>query len=318
MSGAPRRSLARLAGSPGNWPLLLGLGFMRGLVLLPYRMQLALGRALGALLYRVIPGRRHVAATNLALCFPELDDDARAGLLREHFASLGIAAFELALAWWGGERRVARLTRIDGLDNLTRELEAGHGVVLLSAHFAATELTGRKLALAVPDMAAMYRSNKNALMDEILRRARSGSIRQLIPKDDIRQMIRVLRKGGVPVWYAPDQSYRHKYHELAPFFGEPAMTNAALSHIVRITKAKVVPYLPRRLPDGDGYHVDILPALDDFPGESPAADAERINRLLEERIRLAPEQYYWVHRRFKDRPPPLTDPYRGAPGQASA
>ena len=313
MSDAPRRSFLQLALSPGNWPLMLGLGLMRLLILLPYRAQLVLGRGLGALLYRLIPKRRKVAETNITLCFPELDDAARAEILREHFASLGIATFELALAWWGGEARVARLTQMDGLDNLKSELDAGHGVVLLSAHFAATELTGRKLVLDVPEMAAMYRSNKNPLMDEILRRARSGSIRQLIPKDDMRQMIRVLRKGGVPVWYASDQSYRHKYYELVSFFGEPAMTNAALSHIVRITKAKVVPYLPRRLPDGEGYHVDILPALNDFPGESPAADAERINRLLEERIRLAPAQYYWVHRRFKDRPPPLSDPYR-APG----
>jgi KDO2-lipid IV(A) lauroyltransferase len=310
MSAEPRRTFARLALSPGNWPLLLGLALMRLLILLPYRWQLTLGRGLGAAMYHVIPKRRQVAATNLAICFPELDADEQQTMLREHFASLGIAVFELALAWWGSDSRVARLTRIDGLRHLTDELEAGHGVVLLSAHFAATELTGRKLVLDVPDMAAMYRSNKNELMDEVLRRSRSGSIRQLIPKDDMRQMIRVLRKGGVPVWYASDQSYRHKYHELVPFFGEPAMTNAALSHIVRITKAKVVPYLPRRLPDGQGYHVDILPALEDFPGESPAADAERINRMLEERIRMAPAQYYWVHRRFKDRPPPLTDPYR--------
>ena len=240
MSTEPRRSFARLALSPGNWPLLLGLGLMRLLVLLPYRAQLALGRGLGALMYRFIPKRRQIAATNIALCFPDLDAAAQGDLLREHFASLGIAAFELALAWWGSERRVTRLTHIDGLEHLTSELEAGHGVVLLSAHFAATELTGRKLVLDVPEMAAMYRSNKSELMDEILRRSRSGSIRQLIPKDDMRQMIRVLRKGGVPVWYASDQSYRHKYHELVTFFGEPAMTNAALSHIVRITKAKVV------------------------------------------------------------------------------
>jgi len=310
MSADTPRSFARLALSPGNWPLLLGLALMRVLILLPYSWQLVLGRGLGIVMYHLIPKRRRVAATNLALCFPELDATERQALLREHFASLGIAVFELALAWWGNESRVARLTHIDGLRHLTDELEAGHGVVLLSAHFAATELTGRKLVMDVPEMAAMYRSNKNDLMDEVLRRSRSGSIRQLIPKDDMRQMIRVLRKGGVPVWYASDQSYRHKYHELVPFFGEPAMTNAALSHIVRITRAKVVPYLPRRLPDGEGYHVDILPALGDFPGESPAADAERINRMLEDRIRMAPAQYYWVHRRFKDRPPPLTDPYR--------
>ena len=310
MKQARRRSLASLAWSPANWPLLLGIGLLRGLVLLPYRLQLVLGRGLGWLLYRLIPRRRRIAKINLELCFPELDADARNRLLKQHFESLGIAVFEFALGWWGKDERLARLTRFEGLENLTRPVAEGQGIVLLSGHFAGTELTGRALRLSVPRMAAMYRSNRNPLLDEVLRRARDGSIEQLIPKDDMRQMIRVLRGGGVPVWYAPDQSYRHKYHELVPFFGIPAMTNAALSQIARLTKAKVVPYFPRRLPGGRGYVVQILPALADFPSEDPAADALRVNRLLEAHIRLAPEQYYWVHRRFKDRPPPNTDPYK--------
>ena len=236
---------------------------------------------------------------NLELCFPELEASERRRLLREHFASLGMAIFEMGMAWWASDRRLARLTRIDGLENLAAPLAEGAGVVLLSGHFSGTELTGRTLQQSVPVMAAMYRTNKNGLLDEVLIRARVRAIRQLIPKDDMRQMIRVLRGGGIPVWYAPDQSYRHKYSELVPFFGVPAMTNAALTHIARLGQAQVVPYFPRRLAGGRGYQVDILPALENFPTDDPAADAERINRLLEERIRLAPSQYYWVHRRFK-------------------
>lgn len=278
--------------------------------MLPYRLQIKLGRGLGWLIYRLVPKRRRIAEINLEICFPELDPAARNRLLKEHFASLGIAVFEFALGWWGKDQRLARLTRFEGLENLTQPVSEGHGVVLLSAHFAGTEVTGRALRLLVPRMAAMYRTNKNPLLDEALRRARTGSVEKLIPKDDMRQMIRFLRAGGVPVWYAPDQSYRHKYHELVPFFGVPAMTNAALTPIARLTKAKVVPYFPRRLPGGEGYLVEILPALSDFPSDDAAADALRVNRLIEEHIRLAPEQYYWVHRRFKDRPPPHPDPYR--------
>ena len=120
-------------------------------------------------------------------------------------------------------------------------------------------------------------------------------------------MIRALRQG-LPVWYAPDQSHRRRYSALLPFFGEPAMTNTALTQIIRLSGARVVPYLPRRRADGSGYDVDILPALADFPGESPEADALRVNRLFEDHIRGAPDQYYWVHRRFKGRPG-MPDPY---------
>ncbi len=315
MSALSQRSFASFAAAPRHWPLLLGVGLLRLLVLLPFRIQLFLGRILGNLIYRLTPRRRHIARVNLALCFPALDAECREKILREHFASLGMGLFEMGLAWWASDARLARLIHIDGMENMIEPLAAGHGVVLLSGHFTGIEITGRGTRLLLPteyDMAAMYRANKNQLLDEILRRMRSRSTKFLIPKDDMRQTIRLLRNGKVPLWYAADQSYRHKYHELVDFFGEPAMTNAALTHIARIAKAKVVPYLPRRRADGRGYHVDVLPALEDFPSADPAADALRINELLEEHIRHAPEQYYWVHRRFKDRPPPHVNPYEAA------
>jgi KDO2-lipid IV(A) lauroyltransferase len=125
----------------------------------------------------------------------------------------------------------------------------------------------------------------------------------------MRLMIRTLREGKV-VWYASDQSYRRKGSALVPFFGEPAMTSLALSDIARLGRARVLPCFPLRLANGSGYLVDIQPALENFPGDDPRADALRIHHLLEERIRLAPEQYYWVHRRFKNRGEGYPDPYQ--------
>ena len=293
---------------PRYWPLWLGLAVLRALVFLPYRAQLVIGRALGRLLFRLIPKRRHIAAVNLRLCFPELDEQERHAILGRLFESLGIGAFELGMAWWASDERVKRIVRIDGLENLQKPLREGRGVVLLSGHFSAQELTGRVIKMSVPDIAALYRPNRNAFVNELLIRGRSNTASRLIPKDAIRTMLRTL-KQGLTVWYAPDQSYRRKYSALVPFFGEPAMTNAALTHIARISEAVVVPYFPRRLEDGSGYHVEILPALDQFPTNDPAGDALRVNRLLEERIRRAPDQYYWVHRRFKGRPPEFPDPY---------
>ncbi len=279
------------------------------MILLPFRVQLWIGRLLGRLLFAVAPGRRRIARINLQICFPDLDTTAIHRLVHAHGASLGFSVFEIGLALWGRQTRIQKLVTFKGLENLTVPLEQGHGVIVLSGHFPAIELAGRAFRNSLPEMAAMYRPFKNLLIDALLRRARrqAGSI--LIPKDDVRQMIRILRKGE-PVWYASDQSYDRAYAELVPFFGEPAMTNAALTHIARMGKARVVPFYPRRLADGSGYECIFLPALENFPGDNPAADAERMNALLAEWIHRAPEQYYWVHRRFKNRPEPYPDPYQ--------
>lgn len=309
MSTSKGHSLWRFR-APRYWPLLLTIGLLRLCVMLPYRLQYVLGQGLGRLMCLALPKRRHVAEVNLRLCFPELDERARKRLLGRHFGSLGVGIFDFAMAIWASDRRIARLTKFDGIDNIQQHLQAGRGVILLSGHFAGIEFTGRALALTIPDMAAVYRANRNPLINELMRRGRIRGARHLITKKDIRQMMRLLKAGGIPVWYASDQSYRGKGAILLPFFGEPAMTNPALTQIARIGEAAVVPYLPLRLPGGRGFHVSILPALEAFPTDDAAADSVRVNELLEEQIRKAPEQYYWVHRRFKGRPEEYPDPYR--------
>jgi len=304
---APSRVPLRRFWQPRFWSLWLGLALLRLGCLLPYRLQLWLGRRIGALLRRVLPRRRRIAARNLALCFPELDAAGRDRLLREHFASLGIALFELGLAWWASDRLLERLVHLDGLDNLLAAQAEGHGVIVLSGHFPAIEFTGRLARRSLPDLAALYRPHENPFIDQLLRRGRERAGR-LIPKDSMRQLLRALRSGA-PVWYAPDQAHRRQNSALVDFFGVPAMTNTALTQLVRLSGARVVPYLPHRRADGSGYDVRILPALENFPGASAEADALRINQLFEAHIRAAPDQYYWVHRRFKGRPPPLPDAY---------
>jgi KDO2-lipid IV(A) lauroyltransferase len=292
---------------PRYWPIWLGVGLLRLLVLLPFRAQLVLGAGLGQLMHLLLRNRRRIAAINLRLCFPDLGEDERRRLLRRHFASLGIGIFDQGMAWWASDRRVKKLVRIDGIEHLSEALRGGRGAILLSGHFPATELTGRAVKLEVPELAALYRTTRNPLVDELLRRGRRRTA-AVIPKDNMRQLLRTLKQGSA-VWYAPDQSYRRQYSVLLPFFGEPAMTNGALTHIARLSGAPVVPYFPRRLADGSGYHATIMPALEGFPTGDLAADARRVSALFEERIRLAPDQYYWVHRRFKGRPEGYPDPY---------
>lgn len=294
---------------PRYWPLWLGVGLLRLLVLLPFRVQLLLGGAAGQLMYALLPARRRVAAVNLTLCFPDLEATERRRLLRRHFASLGVALFEMAMTSWGSDRRIRALVQFDGLEHLRDALKQGRGAVVLSGHFSGTELSGRALRLEIPEIAGMYRPFRNPLLDEIMQRARLRALHALIPKDNLRQLIRMLKRGFA-VWYAPDQSYRRQYSVLVPFLGEPAMTNAALTHIARLSGSPVVPYFPQRLDGARGYRVTILPALDDFPSGDLTTDAQRVTALFEEHIRRAPEQYYWVHRRFKGRPEGYPDPYR--------
>lgn len=300
---------------PRFWPTWLGLGLLRLLVLLPLRAQRGAAAILGRLGLLFARRRRSIAATNLRLCFPELGERAREELLRRHFASLAQQLIEAGMSAWASDARVRRLWRVEGLEHLQGALAAGRGAIIVSGHFAAVEFSGRRLCMDVARMAAIYRPNRNPLVDAFLLQSRSRSTPILIPKDSIRRFIRRLAAGDA-VWYAPDQSFRRKGSMLVPFLGEPAMTNTALSALARISGAPVVPYFAARRADGAGYELRVEPPLADFPGADPAADALRVNAIIERHVRLAPEQYFWVHRRFKGRPEPFADPY-ARPGSES-
>jgi KDO2-lipid IV(A) lauroyltransferase len=294
--------------APRHWPVWLALGLMRASLLLPYRWQLGAGLGLGSLLHRVLPGRRHVVRRNLEICFPELGSEARERLVREHFRSLGASLVEMSLAWWASDERLERLCRLEGIEHLERALAAGRGAILMTAHFTTLEISGRLLARHAT-LDAMYRPQKKApFFDEVLRRGREKAARRTIAKDDVRTLVRSLRENVV-VWYAPDQKYRRKNAALVTFFGEPAMTNTATSRLARLAGAPVLPYFSERLPDARGYVLRIEPPLEDFPTDDPVADTERLNRRIEAQIRRAPEQYFWVHRKFRGRPEPYVDPY---------
>jgi KDO2-lipid IV(A) lauroyltransferase len=268
-----------------------------------------MGSWLGRHAAKILHKRRRVAEINVRICFPELDDAGVNRIVRGSFESLGIALFEICLTWWGSAARIEKLVTIKGLDNVRNALKDGHGVVLVTGHFLAQEVASRPLVAEASGIAGLFRPGHNAFVNEILLRSRGSIARRMIGKEDMRLMIRTLREGMV-VWYASDQSYRRKGSALVPFFGEPAMTSLALSDIARLGRARVLPFFPLRLANGSGYLVDIQPALENFPSDDPKADALRIHHLLEERIRLAPEQYYWVHRRFKNRGEGYPDPYQ--------
>jgi KDO2-lipid IV(A) lauroyltransferase len=294
--------------TPRYWPTWLGIAVLRLIVLLPQRTRVSIGRFLGRLAHRLLGTRRHIAQRNLELCFPELDDDARTRLELQHFESLGMGVIELGVTWWCSDAQLAELVELRGMEHVHAALDEGNGILMWSGHFATAEIGGTALKSEVPPIAAMYRASKNALNDQIMRRCRGRSVSQLIMKNSVRTLLKAL-KHNRPVWYAADQAYSRKGTVIAPFFGVPATTNTAVSQIAKVSKAAVVPFIPLRHDNGERYTLEFLPALENFPSGDDYADAVRLNKLLESQIRRAPEQYYWVHRRFKGRPDAYPDPY---------
>ncbi|SEJ83083.1 KDO2-lipid IV(A) lauroyltransferase [Pseudomonas linyingensis] len=287
---------------PRYWLLWLGLGVLWLVVQLPYALLLKLGRVLGALMLLVAKSRRRIAARNLELCFPELSAAERARLLRENFASNGIAFFEMAMSWWWPSARLARLAHVEGLEHLQAAQQEGQGVILMSLHFTTLEI-GASLLGQLHTIDGMYREHKNPLFDYIQRhgRERHNLDASAIERDDVRGMLKVLRAGRA-IWYAPDQDYGRKQSIFVPLFGVPAATVTATSKFARLGKARVVPFTQQRLADGSGYRLTIHPPLADFPGDSEESDCLRINQWIEQAVRQCPEQYLWAHRRFKTRP----------------
>lgn len=300
-------SLASVFKSPSDWPALLMLGCLRLVVALPHGVRLAFGRAAGRIALRVLKKRPAIALRNLQLCFPEWADARRWAALRAHFESLGQGLVELGMAAWCSDDEISRLVEVSGAGHLEQAARKGHGVIAMSGHFAALELTARALTFPPPGMVAVYRPGGNVVFASLMKRARLKSVTTTVSKYDVRGMVRAIRSGAV-LWYAGDQMSGGKSAVLAPFFGEPAMTSTALGRLARISGAPVVPWFTRRLADGR-YRVELLPPLEDFPAASPEEEAERLNALIEQQVRKAPEQYYWIHRRFKRRPPPHPDPY---------
>ena len=283
--------------APRYWLTWVGLGVLRLVAFLPFPVLLALGRLLGLGLRHLPTSFTRIARRNLELCLPELSGEEREALLREHFASLGVGLLEIPLAWWSSPARLARLVRIEGVEHLQAAVARGRGVILLTAHFTPLEMAGRALASVAP-VGFLYRPTRNEVLAYALSRYRCAHGAHPIPKDDIRAFISALKHEEC-VWYAPDQSYRNKGAQMVPWFGIPAATNTLTSRLARMTGATVLPYFFRRLPGTQGYRAVIHPPFENFPSQDPAADTERFNRLIEAQVRLVPEQYLWIHRRFK-------------------
>ncbi len=296
--------------SPRLWPFWLGVGLLRLVGLLPHRWLMSLGSLLGRLLYLVASSRRHIAEKNLAICFPEMSEAERGELLKENFRNLGRMICESTIIWWGTRNELQQLAHIKGAEHIEKALAQGKGVIALAAHFTSLEVSAIILSLVVPCY-FMYRPHNDPVMEEFIYSHRMRWFDKSIPRDGVRQMIRSLRQNRV-IWYAQDQNTKRSEALFVRFFGLTASTNSATARLAKVTGAAVVPYHVVRRENGDGYDVQFEPPLEEFPSDNIVADTQRVNDIVERWVRQCPEQYLWVHRRFR------TQPNRGDPSPYDA
>jgi Kdo2-lipid IVA lauroyltransferase/acyltransferase len=277
----------------------IGVGLARGFAYLPWFCYRPLAWLLGGLFSVTLRRRRHIARTNIALCFPELSASAQKKRVRENFNSLAFSLFEFARAWWGRIRAEDVGTEIKGLAYLQAAVAEGKGVILVSCHLMTLEYCLKILSQQVL-FAGLYRPYDSAVLEWCVRQARRSYTADMFARDELRPVLRHLKSGGV-LWYAPDQETRRGESVFVPFFGQAASTLTSSHQLAKLSGARVLSFFHQRLDNGR-YQLEISAPLEDFPSTDAHADTTRIMALFESMIRRCPEQYLWQHARFKRQP----------------
>ncbi len=267
---------------------------------LPFRALVGLGNVLGLLFYVFARSRRRVGEINLGLCFPHMPEAERTKLLRAHFRMFTRGLIERTLLWWASAERLNRLIRVEGVEHFTAA--KGRPMILLTPHFFGMDAGGQWIAQQV-DTVCMYSRQKSPYVTDLLlkKRARFGHQRLYARQEGLRPIIKGMR-DNMPFIYPPDQDQGIKDGAFIPFFGVPAATMTSVPRIAKMTGAKVVPSITRVLPGGGGYVLTFYPAWENYPSGDDIADTRRVNEFIEQRVLEMPEQYFWLHRRFKTRP----------------
>lgn len=307
-SGSNSEYSLRAFWRPRYWPVWLVWAWIALMARLPFPWQIKIGKRLGRALMPLLARQRTAAQRNLAICFPELDAEQHRELLAKQFESYGASLSEMGVGWHTPLAKLKKIVHVEGKEHLDAALAAGKGVILFTAHFTCLEVGVAILEDLCSNCGCMYRPQRNEMFDTMILRGRSRFARRQIDKNNVRALMRSLH-SAMAIAYLPDHTYTGRHSELLPFFGEPAVTNTATSKIARLSGAKVLPYFFRRNADDSGYRVDIGPPLEGFPTDDPVADTARLVQLLEDYIRVAPEQYLWTYRKFKGRPAGFPDVY---------
>lgn len=286
---------------PRHWASWFAVLILRIIALLPFKVKMLAGSAFGKIGYRFLKRRRHITTTNIALCFPEKSKAEQEQLVKDIFVANGIGFFEIAWAWWAKPESLRKRFSVQGLEVLKAATENGQGVLLIGGHYTHLDLAGMMVNL-VADMDVIYRKNNDPVFEYVITEGRKRVFKNVFERSDMRAIIRSLREGRV-VWFSPDQDHGIKNSVFAPFFGIPATTVTSASKLMRLGKAKPVFVAHKRDLETNQYKITFAIPEAEFPSGDDVQDATIINHMIESAIREQPDQYMWVHRRFKTRPP---------------
>ena len=299
MTQLPKFTAALL--HPRYWPSWLGIGVLWLVVQLPYPVIYRLGNAIGHLAMRLMRRRAQIAYRNLELCFPHKSEAERHEMVVKNFESVGMGVMETGIAWFWPTKRVNRWMDASGLEHIRAVQDSGRGVLLIGIHFLTLEMGARMFGIHNPGI-GVYRPNDNPVIDLLQTWGRMRSNKDMIDRKDLKGMIRALKNGEI-IWYAPDHDYGPRASVFAPLFAvKDAATTSGTWMLAKTSKACVVPFVPRRKPDGKGYELIILEPECNPPLDDAETTAAWMNTIVEKCIMMAPEQNMWLHRRFKTRP----------------
>ena len=295
--------------APRYWISWLGFLLLWLLSRLPFDTQLSVGRLIGKLVWVALPSRKRVTLTNLGIAFPEKTNQQKLDLARQVYDHAGMTITEEASLWFRHSSFFLDRIDLQGAEHLDEALNLNRGVILLQAHFSLIEINMAKMGPLYP-VSVVFDPPKNQLFAAFLANRRARFLQSLVENRQMRKMIRKLKQGEV-VWYSPDQSVSLRHGGIATtFFGHPVLTTAGTCRIASMTGARVLPFVPTRHTDSGRYTIRIgEPLTLDSSDEQTAT--QKINDIFEAQIRQQPEQYFWMHKRFKPPSQEHKDPYKG-------
>ena len=278
-----------------TWILIL---LMRIGVFIPFQFQVILGKAIGKLIYPFMKKLRETAYSNISNCFPEKKQPQVTLLVKQHFDAIGISLFETANAYYGSDRKIKKLLSINNKHFFSDALKDEGGIILLCSHFMPLMLGSRALLLE-NSIANVYRPQNNKLFDKVMVKGYTKNGAVMIKSKDTRSILKAI-KNSLPIWYAPDQDLGINNSVFAPLFGIETATASATARLAKNNNTRVIPYSFIRTKHG--YEMSFDKPIKNYPSNDPIKDATTTNKILENQIIKAPEQYLWIHRRFKTRP----------------
>ncbi|WP_027848159.1 LpxL/LpxP family Kdo(2)-lipid IV(A) lauroyl/palmitoleoyl acyltransferase [Marinospirillum minutulum] len=287
---------------PRYWLTWLAIGALTIAAYLPWSVKLFLGKGLGYFALGVAARRRHITEVNIKLCFPEKTAEEQKKLVKAIFLANGIGVFEIATGLVRDVSFLSDRVTFKGREHLDKVLAKGEGAIILGVHFSIMDLGGALHGLFYK-VDTIYKPHKNPVFNRFIERGRAKSFTKQITSKDLKELVRRVRQGKA-CWYSPDQDFGRKVSVFAPFFGVEAASITMTARMAKMTKAPVIPIRMCRNPDNYTYTLEYLPPLENFPSGDDVADATQVNQVIEAMIRLNPEQYLWMHRRFKTRPDP--------------